>query len=191
MDAKTLNWSVDGFSEQAIGSLMSRHSRIITDLRLTGTTGLTSPLSTISGTDLVRIAKVDQGNQDSCKNTEQVIVGEDWICLRLTTLHLQFDLGSKEMNIDRDTPEGEAIFQRQQRLEQYHAFRQIGRLTHLEKLYISRDASDARNERTLDLRLQANGGGLEGMAALKNLSYFNFNKTKQELSEEEIDWMIL
>ncbi|KAG0009044.1 hypothetical protein BGZ80_002799, partial [Entomortierella chlamydospora] len=203
-DSKSLYWSVDGFPEQAIRSLMSRHSRTITDLYLSGTTGLTSrmaqtiltgcpmleslTLNTISGTDLVRIVEVDQENQDGFEDTHQEIVGEDWVCLGLKELKIEFDLGSKEMNIDRDTPEGEAMFQRQQQLEQHHAFKQIGRLTHLRSLNISRNES-VRNERTLDLRLRSNGGGLEGIIELKDLTFLYFENTKQELSKEEIDWM--
>ncbi|KAG0003989.1 hypothetical protein BGZ79_010588 [Entomortierella chlamydospora] len=205
-DSKTLHWSVDGFPEQAIRSLMSRHSKTITDLYLTGTTGLTSrmaqtimtgcpmleslTLNMISGTDLVRIVEADQENQDGFEDTDQVIVGEDWVCLGLKELKIEFDLSSKEMNIDRDTPEGEAMFQRQQQLEQYHAFRQIGRLIHLWRLDISGNGFRAGNERTLDLRLRSNGGGLEGMMALRDLRRFHFENTKQELSEGEIDWMI-
>ncbi|KAG0003990.1 hypothetical protein BGZ79_010589 [Entomortierella chlamydospora] len=145
-------------------------------------------LNTISGTDLVRIVEVDQENQDGFEDTHQEIVGEDWVCLGLKELKIEFDLGSKEMNIDRDTPEGEAMFQRQQQLEQHHAFKQIGRLTHLRSLNISRNES-VRNERTLDLRLRSNGGGLEGIIELKDLTFLYFENTKQELSKEEIDWM--
>ncbi|KAF9172781.1 hypothetical protein BGX21_002504 [Mortierella sp. AD011] len=145
-------------------------------------------LNTISGTDLVRVVEVDQENQDGFEDTDQVIVGEDWVCLGLKELKIEFDLSSKEMNIDCDTPKGEAMFQRQQHLEQYHTFRQIGRLTHLRSLNISRSES-AMNERTLDLRLGSNGGGLEGMIALKDLIFLYFENTMQELSKEEINWM--
>ncbi|KAF9106496.1 hypothetical protein BGX27_009127 [Mortierella sp. AM989] len=202
MDAKLLNWEVRGFSQNALRSLISRHARTITDLYLVGSPELCSSMTqaimtscplleflrlfTISGTDLVRVEKAGQGNQ----NTERVILGEDWICLGLKTLSLQFDLSSKTMNIDRNTPEGEAVFQRQQQLEQYHAFRQIGRLTRLQDLLIIKFMPNGEYGRSLDLRLEANGGGLEGLAALKELDYIEFRGTKQELSKDEIDWML-
>ncbi|KAF9095993.1 hypothetical protein BGX27_001181 [Mortierella sp. AM989] len=205
-DAKRLDWGVGEISEQAFRSIMSRHARTITHLHLSESPGLTSSmaqtimiscslleslkLSTISGTNLVRINTVDQGNQSSSKNTGRLILGEDWICLRLRALKLQLDLSSITMNIDRDTPEGESLFQRQQQLEQYHAFRQIGRLTLLQDLNISESQYDTRNKRSLDLRLGENGGGLEGLAALKKLNTIKFRNTKQELSEKEIGWMI-
>ncbi|KAF9081077.1 hypothetical protein BGX27_005111, partial [Mortierella sp. AM989] len=144
----------------------------------------------ISGTDLARIENIDQGNQIIGENLERMILGEDWICLGLKLLCLRFDLSSKTMDIDRDTPEGKAMFQRQQQLEQYHAFRQIGRLTLLQDLHISNQRSNTENERSLDLRLGTNGGGLEGLETLKELKRIEFHNTKQELSKEEVDWMV-
>ncbi|KAF9095995.1 hypothetical protein BGX27_001183, partial [Mortierella sp. AM989] len=205
-DTKRLSWKVGGFSWQALGSLISRHSRTITHLYLGDSSELTSSmtqtimancplleylrLNTISGTDLARIEKVDQGNQSMGENTGQVILGEDWICLGIKTLQLQFDLSSKTMDIDRNTPEGEAMFQCQQQLEQYHVFRQIGRLTRLQDLFISKSRFNRENERSLDLRLEANGGSLEGLTALKELQSIEFYDTNQELGRDEIDWML-
>ncbi|KAF8985113.1 hypothetical protein BGZ46_005898 [Entomortierella lignicola] len=72
--------------------------------------------------------------------------------------------------------------------EQEHAFRQLSRLTRLERLVIN--GRDVRSTDSLDLRLQSRGGNLEKLATLRRLVTFDFDYTTQAMSELEISWML-
>ncbi|KAF9344939.1 hypothetical protein BGX26_003733 [Mortierella sp. AD094] len=51
-------------------------------------------------------------------------------------------------------------------------------------------AGAERSLRHLDLRLKSNGGGLDSLASLRKLEQLQFCSTFQQLSMDEVDWML-
>ncbi|KAF9999016.1 hypothetical protein BGZ79_007348 [Entomortierella chlamydospora] len=92
-----------------------------------------------------------------------------------------------ESIIDKGNPEGLARLHRQQQLEQEQAFRQLSRLTRLRGLDIS--DPDGRRQ-SLKFRLKSRGGELDQLESLKRLDWIQFGNAFQDLSENELDWMI-
>ncbi|KAF9183178.1 hypothetical protein BGZ49_004611, partial [Haplosporangium sp. Z 27] len=198
LPAKELKTWDSSFAEKSYRSFMKNHAETIQDLELYGCSTMTSAMAqgilsgcpslesfianTIQGTDLARIESTDPG-------VETVVLGKEWVCLQLKYLCIQFDMSSTEADIDQSTPEGEARFKRQQRLEQEHAFRQLSRLTKLRTLIFYGSGSDGILRESLQLKLKSRGGELDRLATLKGLVKIWSNETEQDMSEEELDWI--
>ncbi|KAF9344582.1 hypothetical protein BGX26_004149 [Mortierella sp. AD094] len=196
--AKDLDLGTSRFSESSYRSLMNNHATTIQSLTLRACPSITSAMAqgilsgcpsletldvnVIQGTDLARI-------ESESEASEAVVVGKDWVCLKLKYLAVYFDLSSKGADIDQSTPEGEKRFKRQQQLEQEHAFRQLSRLSGLKTLIFYDRVSRGAVKRSLELKLKSRGGELDQLSALKKLESIQFDDTDQDMSEEEIDWM--
>ncbi|KAF8980518.1 hypothetical protein BGZ46_004095 [Entomortierella lignicola] len=204
--AKRLHLRGSRFSGKSYLTLMSNHAKTIQHLDLLDCTTVTSAMvqgilsgcpalesflaKVIKGTDLVRIVSPDFDYTNNYSSTEKVILGKDWVCFDLKTLVVHFDLGGAEAGIDQSTPEGEARFLRQQQLEQQHTFRQLSRLIELETLDFRSTSDFLDRDKYLDLRLKRRGGQLEQLATLTKLKYVYFHNADQDLSKQEIDWML-
>ncbi|KAF9999015.1 hypothetical protein BGZ80_010384 [Entomortierella chlamydospora] len=204
-DAVELNLGSSYFMEESFRSLMSRHADTIRVIILTRydapTSAAVQTIMTscpslevieawlIRGRDLVRLKRLNQGGGiGSTVTTEDVVSGGDWVCLGLKSLSMEFSLCRYKQDVEQWDPVGAARFAQRVRLEQEYAFQQLSRLTRLEKLNIkSRGNSPIRS---FDLRLESNGGGLDKLASLKRLEYFNFIHTVQDLSDLELNWML-
>ncbi|KAF9424173.1 hypothetical protein BGZ76_003545 [Entomortierella beljakovae] len=130
----------------------------------------------IRGTDLVRI--VPSGDGES----ENIVLGQEWVCLRLKSLIMYFDM-STDLSKDRSTSESKVLFQRQQKLEQLHVFRQLSRLCALEILDIRGTQPRPTN---LNLKLRTKGGELETLKTLKKLRKF---LTRHPFDDESVGWI--
>ncbi|KAF9207319.1 hypothetical protein BGZ49_000734 [Haplosporangium sp. Z 27] len=202
-EARKFHVSSSNFLGNSYRALMANHAMTIQHLDFWNCTTITSTMvqgiltgcpsleslqaKAILGTDLVRI--VDDDPKDPTA-PERLILGKDWVCLKLKRLVVHFDLSSARAHIDQSTPEGKTRFKRQQELEQYHAFRQVSRLTELEALDFRGDATISQGKKCLNLKLRSRGGELEQLASLKKLSHIEFYSTEQDMTEEEIDWML-
>ncbi|KAF9999013.1 hypothetical protein BGZ80_010504 [Entomortierella chlamydospora] len=202
-DARELNMRFSIFSDKAYQSLMSRHATTIRVLIFNVANFPTSAMvqsilsscfsleileaRLISGTDLVRIGQVEQDGANGPETTENIFLGDDWVCLGLKSLTVNFEMTDNSNREELDDPIGVERLERQHKLEQVHVFRQLSRLTRLEKVNIR---SMHKHSQSLDLRLESRGGGLDKLASLKRLEWFQFDWTAQELSREEIDWML-
>ncbi|KAG0204137.1 hypothetical protein BGX33_008687 [Mortierella sp. NVP41] len=126
------------------------------------------------------------------------LVGDDWVCLGLKTLYLNFDLSGAGFFIKNSKEENVARMNKQRALEQEHTFRQLARLTKLEKLQLVSLTGASPLVHGLDLRLRskdaggdggASVGGLETLSTLTQLDSINFSGTVQQMDEAELDWM--
>ncbi|KAF9152276.1 hypothetical protein BG015_005519 [Linnemannia schmuckeri] len=118
-----------------------------------------------------------------------ILLGDDWVCLGLKSLALNFALGGKNIHLKDTSPESQAAMQKQYDLEQEHTFRQLARLTQLEKLLMINATGEPPFVQGVNLNLRTKGGRLEDLAPLTRLETVNFAGTKQLLDEEELDWM--
>ncbi|KAF8932860.1 hypothetical protein BGZ47_011141 [Haplosporangium gracile] len=117
------------------------------------------------------------------------LLGDDWICLGLKSLVLNFALGGKNIHLKDTSLESQAAMQKQYDLEQEHTFRQLARLTQLEKLHMINATGEPPFVQGINLNLRTKGGRLEDLAPLTRLDTINLAGTKQLLDEEELDWM--
>ncbi|KAF9908830.1 hypothetical protein EC991_009348 [Linnemannia zychae] len=120
---------------------------------------------------------------------EGTLLGDDWVCLGLKSLVLNFALGGRNLLLNNKNPESLARLERQRGLEQEHTFRQLSRLTQLEKLQMINLSGETPYPHGVNLKLKAKGGRLEDLAALTKLDTINFAGTKQWLEEDEVTWM--
>ncbi|KAF9124431.1 hypothetical protein BGW39_008210 [Mortierella sp. 14UC] len=120
---------------------------------------------------------------------EGTLLGGDWVCLGLKKLALNFSLGGRYMLLNSKSPDSSVRLEKQRDLEQEHTFRQLSRLTHLEKLQMINVIEEAPFLHGVNLKLKARGGRLEDLATLTRLDTINFAGTKQWLEEEEVTWM--
>ncbi|KAF9432334.1 hypothetical protein BGZ76_010949, partial [Entomortierella beljakovae] len=102
----------------------------------------------IEGADLARVVPSRNGEP------ETIVLSQDWVCLQLRSLKLTFSMIG-DTTIDQSTPEGAALFQRQQKLEQVHAFRQLSRLHALESLRLEKKYTEVDCDQTLNMRLRS------------------------------------
>ncbi|KAF9352517.1 hypothetical protein BGX26_009685 [Mortierella sp. AD094] len=142
---------------------------------------------TISGTDMVQIAQIQQDDGEEFETIENIVFAEDWVCLGLKTLSVIFELSSRRQDVEASNSADARKLERQRRLEQDYVFQQLSRLTRLEKLDISCQSEPVPS---VDLRMESRGGGLNKLASLNRLELFHFYRTDQKLSKEEIDWML-
>ncbi|KAF9920624.1 hypothetical protein FBU30_009530 [Linnemannia zychae] len=118
------------------------------------------------------------------------LVADDWICLGLKSLVLNFLLGGNGLFIrDKDCPVSRAALAKQHELEQEHTFRQLSRLTMLENLQMLNAGTGKPFQHGVNLNLRARGGRLEDLATLTRLKTINFAGTKQSLELAELEWM--
>ncbi|KAF9202640.1 hypothetical protein BGZ49_007221 [Haplosporangium sp. Z 27] len=144
----------------------------------------------IKGIDLVRIESTDPSNIENSSVDEILVLGKDWVCRKLRFLAVFFDMSSDVSANNQITAKDEARLRRRQQLEQEIAFRQISRLTELRTLDFSEHARRDVTAESLRLRLRSRGGELDQLATLKNLEWIQFERTSQEFSEDELDWMV-
>ncbi|KAF8940696.1 hypothetical protein BGZ58_005232 [Dissophora ornata] len=207
-----LGWC--GFAENGFRSLIPRHSKTIRVLELAQAYDMTSAmvqeilcscpllevvrLDRIQGTELVQFEQGEAAFDPKNGDVPKATVGRDWVCLGLKSLSMSFDLSASNSDATRDhiasdiSTDDEDPRRKQYELEQYHAFRQISRLSRLETLDFG-DMNTGRPKpaaQNLDLRLRERGGGLQALASLRKLKLLRFFYTSQELGEEEIDWMV-
>ncbi|KAG0310836.1 hypothetical protein BGZ97_012280 [Linnemannia gamsii] len=117
------------------------------------------------------------------------LLGDDWVCLGLKTLMLNFALGGRNIHLKDTSPESQAAMEKQHDLEQEHTFRQLARLTQLETLQMVNSTGEKPFVQGVNLNLRKKGGRLEDLASLTRLKMINFAGTRQLLDEEELDWM--
>lgn len=117
------------------------------------------------------------------------LLGDDWVCLGLKTLMLNFALGGKNIHLKDTNPDSLVAMQKQYDLEQEHTFRQLARLTQLETLQMFNATGEPPFVQGLNLNLRTKGGRLEDLAPLTRLDTINFAGTQQLLDEEELEWM--
>ncbi|KAF9341794.1 hypothetical protein BGZ91_002048 [Linnemannia elongata] len=117
------------------------------------------------------------------------LLGDDWVCLGLKSLALNFALGGKNIHLKDTNPDSLAAMQKQYDLEQEHTFRQLARLTQLERLQMVNMMGGSPFVQGVNLNLRAKGGRLEDLAPLTRLDTINFAGTQQLLDEEELEWM--
>lgn len=117
------------------------------------------------------------------------LLGDDWVCLGLKSLMLNFALGGKNIHLEDTNPDSLAAMQKQYDLEQEHTFRQLARLTQLEKLQMVNATQEPPFAQGVNLNLRTKGGRLEDLAPLTRLDTINFAGTQQLLDEEEMEWM--
>ncbi|KAF9199901.1 hypothetical protein BGZ49_009939 [Haplosporangium sp. Z 27] len=135
-------------------------------------------------TELARIEEVVSSDGEEVETAEKIVLGDNWICLGLKSLTMAFTVSKSGKRLDSVYT---TRVERQRKLEQEHAFRQLSRLSRLEVLNISHHSS---NHDTLDVRLESRGGGLEGLASLKSLEQFLFYGTSPDVNEDDINWMV-
>ncbi|KAF9169123.1 hypothetical protein BGX21_007278 [Mortierella sp. AD011] len=196
--AKDLEFGTSRFSESSYRSLMNNHATNIRSLILRVCPSVTSAMvqgilsgclsletldvNVIQGTDLVRI-------EPESEAPEAVVLGKDWVCLKLRSLSVYFDLSSTGADIDQSTSEGKERFNRQRQLEQEHAFRQLSRLKGLKTLVFHDRLNRGSVKQSLELKLKSRVGELDQLSTLTELETIQFDDTDQDMSEEEIDWM--
>ncbi|KAF8980516.1 hypothetical protein BGZ46_004093 [Entomortierella lignicola] len=194
------------FSMNSYQSLMTNHAETIhsLDIRYCSSTssdmvqGILSgcPLleyfmaDVIKGIDLVRIESTDLSNIENSSVDEILVLGKDWVCRKLKFLAVFFDMSCDVSANNQITAKDEVRLRRRQQLEQEIAFRQISRLTELRTLDFSEHARRDVTAESLRLRLRSRGGELDQLATLKNLEWIQFERTSQEFSEDELDWMV-
>ncbi|KAF9202420.1 hypothetical protein BGZ49_007418 [Haplosporangium sp. Z 27] len=202
-DAKDLVMKWSYFSDNSLRSLLSRHSMTIRTLvfcRYEFPTGSmvqtilsTCPslevveFSSIGGIDLVKIDRVitNDANGDAAI-TDNIVLAKDWVCLGLKSLSINIKMSRPLYGPGQDDFIDAQQLEKQQKLEQVHAFRQLSRLEQLTKLDIKCLETLGKS---LDLRLESFGGHLEKLASLKRLEIFKFERTCQQMSKDEIHWM--
>lgn len=118
-----------------------------------------------------------------------ILLGDDWVCLGLKSLALNFALGGRNIHLKDTSSESQAAMQKQYDLEQEHTFRQLARLTKLENLHMINATGEPPFVQGVNLNLRTKGGRLEDLAPLTKLDTFNFAGTRQLLDEEELNWM--
>ncbi|KAF9544064.1 hypothetical protein EC957_012451 [Mortierella hygrophila] len=117
------------------------------------------------------------------------LLGDDWVCLGLKSLTLNFALWGKNIHLKDTNLDSQAAMQKQYDLEQEHTFRQLARLTQLEKLELINATGKPPFVQGVNLNLRTKGGRLEDLAPLTRLDMINFSGTQQLLDEEELEWM--
>ncbi|KAG0279362.1 hypothetical protein BGZ95_001488 [Linnemannia exigua] len=120
---------------------------------------------------------------------EGTLLGDDWVCLSLKSLALNFSLGGQYLLIDGKSVETLARIEKQRALEQEHTFHQLSRLTQLERLHMVNATEEPPFQHGVNLKLKAKGGRLEDLATLTKLEHINFAGTKQSLEEDDVTWM--
>ncbi|KAF9912860.1 hypothetical protein BX616_010223, partial [Lobosporangium transversale] len=104
----------------------------------------------------------------------EIVDGAEWVSAGLTEMRILL-----EVDVDPETAEGMA--------KQRIAFRQLGKLAHLEILDITGWFPQLENIRTLDLRLRA---GLDELVNLKRLWTLSFKHDKyQQMQLEDATWI--
>jgi hypothetical protein len=137
----------------------------------------------INANDLVQFKPSSDG---ATFPTNNFIASKDWVCLKLKTLSLYFDMMMSSTNWRNST---QSQFQIQREMMQNHAFRQLSRLTDLESLDIS-GAGGVCSIESLDLSLQSRGGKLEQLATLCKLKRFQYSTLHRvTIGDEELQWM--
>ncbi|KAF9202641.1 hypothetical protein BGZ49_007222 [Haplosporangium sp. Z 27] len=145
-------------------------------------------LNTIQGSELVQVEWNDQvDSAGRVESIENVVVAKDWTCLKLISLSIRIELTNEIVKSGLNDQLFHARCERRRQLESEHAFRQLSRLTRLEKLDIS--SCEAVSIQSLMLKLDQSGKGLQQLVSLKNLRKLAFEDTFQEMSEEDLDWM--
>ncbi|KAF9429070.1 hypothetical protein BGZ76_001864 [Entomortierella beljakovae] len=204
-NAKEVRFQGPSFEQQSYMALMSGHSNTIVKLDIKHCIGVSSSMvqgilsrcpslycfeaGYIRGTDLIPAELSDHESAHGSEDQEKITHSTDWVCLKLHCLRLFFDLSSIDSNIDRSSPDGEALFQKQQKLEQIHAFQQLSRLVYLEKLDVSGGSLIDKSVRSLDLRLKSNGGELERLENLKRIQAFYSTRGYLGVDNKEEHWM--
>ncbi|KAG0378582.1 hypothetical protein BGX24_003425 [Mortierella sp. AD032] len=117
------------------------------------------------------------------------LLGDEWVCLGLKSLALNFSLGGHYLLFNGKNPEDLVRIEKQRDLEQEHTFRQLSRLTQLEKLHMVNATGELPFQHGVNLKLKAKGGRLEDLVTLTKLDTINFAGTKQSLEEEDVTWM--
>ncbi|KAF9897793.1 hypothetical protein BX616_004972, partial [Lobosporangium transversale] len=105
----------------------------------------------------------------------EIANGAEWVCTGLTELTVYL-----EVDIDQETTEG---------MEKTRSvFKQLGKLTQLRSLKLTKRDSNDSETRALDLRLRT---GLDELANLKWLHGLTFNdRHRQEIYLEEATWIV-
>ncbi|KAF9352519.1 hypothetical protein BGX26_009687 [Mortierella sp. AD094] len=207
-NASVLDFMESKFLDKSYRSLMSRHSATLRVFVLTRRDAPTGTMvqaimancpslevlnvSLIRGEDLARIDQVQVDGVCGSKTTERIVLGKDWVCLRLKPLFMQFELSESGQEIESIDPVCAGRLKRQWKLEQEHSFRQLNRLIQLESLTITyrNRSTKAAFDHGLDLRLESRGGWLDKLVSLKRLESFWFCRLVQDMGKEEIDWML-
>ncbi|KAF9344782.1 hypothetical protein BGX26_003912 [Mortierella sp. AD094] len=157
-------WSC--FSEDSYWSLKSNHAATIQSLEIRDSSAMTFAmaqgilsgcpslesltLGTIRRSDLARGKVNDLGNVGGTATAETVVLGEDWVCLKLMYWEIYFGFSALGTEIDLSTAEG----MRQQQLEWEHALKQLSRLTELRTLKIDYNKYDNK-EQSLALKMKS------------------------------------
>ncbi|ORZ28852.1 hypothetical protein BCR41DRAFT_344184 [Lobosporangium transversale] len=136
----------------------------------------------VRGTDVDGIAQAILSNCPRLKEfvgpkitMTEIANGAEWVSTGLTELAVYL-----EADIDQETTEG---------MEKARSvFKQLGKLTQLRSLKLTKRNSNDSETRTLDLRL---GTGLDELANLKRLRELSFNDDDhQEIDLEEATWIM-
>ncbi|KAF9430358.1 hypothetical protein BGZ76_000860 [Entomortierella beljakovae] len=202
---KTFCVGTNQFSHNSFRSLMTKHANTISTLKLGRSSKIEGHMvqdilsgcpsllhfsaNSIKGSDIARYGWVTNRysfhfachtDNDNCTNPDEIILEKDWVCLGLISLDMSFDMGYNVLtDIHRHTHECQEKYKRQQKLEQYHAFRQLSRLQQLESLEIQRKTYNDSSY-SLDLRFKAEGGELEQLLPLQKLKHFDFGRIDQK-----------
>ncbi|KAF9431682.1 hypothetical protein BGZ76_011840 [Entomortierella beljakovae] len=208
LDSIVLNGSK--FSENSFRSLVENHAKTIRKISLGACTTITS--IQIQGIlshcflleefdaykiNCIDLAKIDLSNKAFDPNNpttyENIILGEDWVCVGLRNLELFFNMSVDDFGKELRSRKDRIIVQQQQhKLQERHAFRQLSRLTKLETLSFSTAAIwDSKNQKGLEMKLMSQGGELDQLESLRNIKSIDFTGTSQTMGIEDIDWMIL
>ncbi|KAF9897651.1 hypothetical protein BX616_005202 [Lobosporangium transversale] len=105
----------------------------------------------------------------------EIVKGTEWVCIEMTEMSVIL-----EVDVDMESLES----MQKQRV----VFKQLGRLTRLEHLYLTGGVPQAKGFRTLDLRLRA---GLDELVNLKHLRWLSFIHDKhQQIQSEDATWIV-
>ncbi|KAF9433788.1 hypothetical protein BGZ76_008971 [Entomortierella beljakovae] len=187
------------FAESSYLGLLENQAATIRSLNLFNCETATSPIiqgilsscpsleefmaNAIQGSELVQI---ESGLSDmEAMVPEKLTLGKDWVCRKLRSLTLFFDMNSCDPDDTCHTTESDERREYREQLEQFHAFRQLSRLTELESLSVSRSPGYDGESQGLKLKVEE----MSVLASLKRLKTFSFNNTDQDMSEDEIDWI--